>query len=148
MLNKTQLVTLLSDNLTSSKVLSAQAFLDSLIERQKYDVSIPQYRIKDSVTNTRVTSVSDFISKLSTTDLKYSYDYNAKFELDKMGPLLLFPTNFTVELIKNCEEDSLYFGKFGSGLNSDGNMQLIFVMNYLADTDDVLPLKIITIRLQ
>lgn len=148
MLPKNKLVDLIVANLDSNFCFPAIAFLDSLIERQKYDANIPRYRIKDSVTNTRVTSVADFEDKLTIADIKYSYDYNAKFEPDKMGPLLLYPTNFTVELIEGCEEDSLYFSKFGSGSNLDGKMQLIFVLNYLNDADNSLPLKLIAIRLK
>jgi hypothetical protein len=148
MLSKAQLKTILSDNLNDDRIFFAQAFLEALIAREKYDSNINQYRIKDSLTNSYVTSLSDFITKLNANSLKYGYDYKCKsLDVDKTNPFILIPSNFTVELSIHSEEDSLYFGLYGKGQNNNGQMKINFYVNYLADTDPTLPLKVTNIRL-
>lgn len=148
MMTKAQLKTVLVDNLQDDRLFAIQAYLEALIERRTYGGGINQYRIKDSVTNSYITSLSDFISKLDANSLFYSYDYNCRMiDVDKTHPFILSPGNFIVELDPNSGEDSLYTSKFGEGLGQTYRYNIFFYINYLADIDTTLPLKITDVRL-
>ena len=148
MLTKAQLKTVLVNNLQDNRLFAIQAYLEALIERRTYGGGINQYRIKDNMTSSYITSLSDFISKLDANSLFCSYDYNCRMlDVDKTSPFILSPGNYIVELNPNSREDSLYTSKFGEGLGQTYRYNIFFYINYLGDADPTLPLKIIHVRL-
>lgn len=134
---------IISQNLTDPRIFSIQCFLARLIERKTHGDGILQYRIKDKVSNTYVSSLADFIAKLDTNSLVPDYFYySEKMSGDRTHPTAVNLSNFVVTLDEHSQEDAIYFGMFG---REDKNILLL--LNYLSDGDSVLPLKIFEIRL-
>lgn len=143
MLSNTQIKDVIIQNLGDSRIFAIQAFLTRLIKRNKYDSNIKQYRIYDKVSNTYVVSLNDFISKIDAASLIADYFYYADgLTGDRTHPIAINLSNFTITLDKNSEEDSIYFNMFGSE-----SKNILLLLNYLADGDTILPLKIFEIRL-
>jgi len=134
---------IISQNLADPRIFSIQCFLTRLIERKTYGDGILQYRIKDKVTDTYISSLDDFIAKLDTNSLVPDYFYYSdKMSGDRIHPTAVNLSNFIVTLDEHSQEDAVYFGMFG---REDKNILLL--LNYLSDGDLVLPLKIFEIRL-
>ena len=73
MLTNSQVKDIITQNLNDDRIFSIQAFITRLLERKVYGDGIEQYRVKDKVTNTMVTSLSDFIDKLDANSLRPDY---------------------------------------------------------------------------
>ena len=143
MLTNSQIKDIITQNLNDGRIFSIQAFITRLLERKVYGDGIEQYRVKDKVTNTMVTSLSDFIAKLDANSLRPDYYYYAdKMEGDRVHPTAVNLSNFEVTLDEHAPEDSIYFSMFGKG-----SKNILILMNYLSDADSVLPMKIFEIRL-
>lgn len=143
MLSNADFKDIIAQNLTDPRIFSIQSFLTRLIERKTHGDGILQYRIKDKITNTFVTSLDDLITKLDAGSLACDYFYYSdKMAGDRTHPTAVNLSNFVVSLDEHSPEDAVYFGMFG---REDKNVLLL--LNYLSDGDSVLPLKIFEIRL-
>ena len=143
MLTSSDFKNIITANLNDDRIFSIQAFLARLIERKTYGNGIEQYRIRDRITNSWVTSLNDFIFKLDTNSIKADYFYYSdKMTGDRIHPIAVNLTNFDVYLNEYSGEDIIYFSMFGKGVK-----HILFLINYISDNDPVLPLKIFEIRL-
>ncbi len=143
MLTSADLKDIIAQNLTDPRIYSIQSFLSRLIERKKYGDGILQYRIKDKITNTFVTSLDDLIAKLDANSLSSDYFYYSdKMSGDRIHPTAVNLSNFIAVFDEHSEEDAIYFNMFGRE-----NKNILLLINYLSDGDSVLPLKIFEIRL-
>ena len=143
MLTKADFKDMIAQNLADPRIFAIQAFLARLIERKKFGDGIAQYRIKDKITNTDITSLEDFIAKLDADSLVPDYFYYSdKMQGDRTHPTAVNISNFIISLDEHSDEDALYFSMFGRD-----EKNILFLMNYLSDGDSVLPLKIYELRL-
>lgn len=130
-------------NLNDIRIFAIQAFITRLIERKKHGDGVKQYRIHDKITNTDVISLDDFIAKIDPVSIVADYFYYANgMSGDRTHPFAVNLSNFNITLDKNSEEDGIYFNMFGGDAKN-----ILLLMNYLADGDIDLPLKIFDIRL-
>lgn len=142
MLTKTNLKTIIVNNLNDIRITAIALFINRLISRNKYDGNIPQYRIKNIINNTYVTNLTDFSSNIDANSLIMDYYFNSdKITSDRIHPFTVILGNYIVELNPNSEEDSFYTSIYGN------SSKIILLMNYLADGDITLPLKIFEIKL-
>lgn len=143
MLTNADIKDIISQNLSDPRIFSIQAFLTRLVKRQTFGDGILQYRIKDKVTNTYVTDLADFITKIDPASLFPDYFYYSdKMQGDRVHPFAVNLSNFTVALDANSAEDSIYFEMFGRE-----DKHILMLINYMNDGDTVLPLKLFEIRL-
>lgn len=143
MLTNIQLKDVVAQNLADLRIYAIQAFLTRLIARKTHGSGIEQYRIHDKVTNTAVTSLDDFITKLDPASLVADYFYYSDgMTGDRTHPTAVNLSNFEVKLDKNSPEDSVYFSMFGAEAKN-----ILLLLNYLSDGDLDLPLKVFEIRL-
>lgn len=143
MLTNTQIKNIIAQNLTDDRIFSIQAFITRLIERKVYGDGIERYRIKDKVTNTVVTSLDDFITKLDVNSIYPDYFYySSKMEGDRVHPTVVNLSNFVVTFNEHSQEDDIYLTMFGKG-----DKNILLLINYLSDSDTVLPMKVFEIRL-
>lgn len=144
MLTKLQLKDLLVANLQHNYMFSFQLFLTRLISRNVYGGGINQYRIKNLITNTYITTLDEFIFSITDTHLSLSYDFfeSCGSGLDLPHPFFVILDNFIVELDQNSDEDDIYFSLYGGS-----NKNIKFIMTYMGDADTVLPLKIMNVKL-
>lgn len=135
--------TTLIDNLNDIRISAITLFLERLIERKIHGGGINQYRIKNKLTDTYITSLADFISAIDEAELTYDFNYSGdKAEADRLRSLIIIPNNFIIELDSHTDEDDLYFSHYGKSVN-----RIMFLLNYMNDGDTVLPLKVFDIRL-
>ena len=135
--------TTLIDNLNDIRISAITLFLERLIERKVHGGGINQYRIKNKLTDTYITSLADFILAIDETELTYDFNYSGdKAEADRLRSLIIIPNNFIIELDSHTDEDDLYFSRYGKSVN-----RIMFLLNYMNDGDTVLPLKVFDIRL-
>lgn len=141
--NSATFKSIIEQNLSDPRIFAIQSFLSRLIERKKYDDDIPRYRIFDVVTESFVTSLDDFILKLNAQHIFANYYYySAAMTGDRCHPISVALSNFVIKLDSNSDEDNIYTEMFGKP--SD---RIMFLLNYLSDSDTVLPLKIFEIKL-
>lgn len=143
MLTNAEMRDIVVQNLYDIRIFSIQAFLTRLIKRKIHGNGIEEYRIYDKVTNTNVTSLNDFITKISAKSLHADYFYySGSMSGDCIHPFAICLSNFTITIDRNSDEDSIYFNMFGSEIKN-----ILLLLNYLSDGDTIIPLKIYEIRL-
>ena len=144
MMTNSQVKDVIVANLGDDRIFSIQAFLTRLIERKVHGDGIAQYRIKDTKTDTFVSSLDDFIAKLDANSLHPDYFYYSdKMEGDRTHPMAVNLANFEVQLNEHSDEDNIYTQMFGKSPVKN----ILLLINYLSDADSVLPLKIFEIKL-
>lgn len=142
MLTKAELKSIITNNFNDVRISSIVLFINELIEREKYGGGINQYRIFDTKTNSFITSLNQFITAIDENSLSMRYLYGSeKMTGDRMHPMVATIGNFVVQLNEYSEEDQEYFKTYGKAT------KINFLLNYLADGDTVLPLKIFEVRL-
>lgn len=142
MMTNLEIKNIISNNLTDNRMFSIQLFINNLIARTKFGNGINQYRIKNTTTNTYITNLSEFITNIDETKLRYNYYFsNEVTESDKVHPFIVSINNYIVELDKDIEEDMVYTNMFGN------NSRIAFLMSYVSDGDSVLPIKLINVKL-
>lgn len=141
MLSNTQIKQLIIDNLNSPFCFPMALFLTKLIQRDTTKFNTPDlYRIKDVNTNTDVTSLSDFISKID--DTKFEYNVNISSYSNNMIGVIVKMMNFEVTLKETHVQDSPFTSIFGIGKH-----RVCFHLAYARDNDATLPMKISNIVL-
>lgn len=144
MLTKSQFKDILVNNLNHTYMYSFQLFLTRLISRNVHGGGINQYRIKNLTTDTYITTLDEFIAAIDHNSLSLSYDFfnNYGRSIESPHPFFVTLDNFKVELTKYSDEDDVYFELYGDKVKT-----IMFIMNYLCDLDNLLPLKIIDVKL-
>lgn len=143
MITNSEIKSIIINNFNDIRISSIHFFIDFLIKRNNHGGNISQYRIKNILTDNYVTSLADFVSAINDRYIIADYYHGSeKMGGDRTHPFLVILTNFKVELNTNCEEDSKYITSFGKQANS-----IMFLINYIADGDSVLPLKIFEVKL-
>lgn len=143
MLTAAGIKTIIENNFADDRIFAIQSFIYRLIERKTYGDGINQYRIKNTNTNTYITSLADFLTNIDTTKLVAEYHYFCdRMGGDRAHPFYAVMENYEVELNRFSKEDSIYFNMFG-----ENNKNIMFLFNYLADADPTLPIKIFEVKL-
>lgn len=143
MLSNADLKTVLTTNFDDIRCTSILLFLRDLLERKKHGGGIEQYRVTNTTTGTAITTVDEFIAALDETALTMSYyRFSEKMSGDRIHPFCVIPENFQVSLDSNSDEDANYTVSYGFKAS-----KIMFLVNYLSDTDPALPLKVFEIRL-
>lgn len=117
-------------------------FLNELIKRNSYTQSSTLYRVTNNVTNNPVVSVEDFLDSLSSTNVIARFNFNASFDASIPRSLHVTASNLIVKLDSTNSDDQIWLEKYGSKAT-----YVRFYMNYLADLDSAIPLKVYDIRL-
>ena len=143
MITTADMKAILATNLDDRRILAIQLFLTDLIERETYGDGIERYRIKNTTTDTYITSLADFIAAIDASQMSMAlWRHNDAMGGDRTHPTAVTLGNFVVEFSPYSQEDAYYTAQFGSE-----NKHILFLVNYLSDGDDLLPLKIFTVRL-
>ena len=143
MLTPADFKTIITSNLNDDRIFAIQAFLTRLIARTQFGDGINQHRLKDTVTGNYVTSLADFITKLDATNIKPDFYYYAgDMAGDRNHPIAVTLSNFEIELNEHSNEDNIYLAHYGKEAR-----HIMLLINYLADGDTILPLKIYDVRL-
>lgn len=141
MLTNAALVTLLNTNLNDDRSLSIQMYFTRLIDRKVFGNGINQYRIKNTVNNTYITTLAGFIAAISPIYIKPDYYYYATQTTigDTIHPAIVLLTNLVVELSNYSDEDDIYTTNVGYG-----NKTIGLILSYMNESE---PLKITDIKL-
>lgn len=143
MMNTTQMKAVLTANMSDIRILSIQLYLTELIEREKHGDGMEQYRIVNTNTGDRVTSLTDLVNQIDPDKLHMAhYAHTDRMAGDRTNPTVVILNNFKVELSAHSKEDSMYTSIYGAG-----DKRIMFLVNYISDGDEVLPLKIFSVRL-
>lgn len=143
MLNQAAVNAILAANFSDDRIYAIQSFITDLIERKKYGGGVNQYRIKNTNDGTYITDLAGFVSNIDPTKLEAKYNYlNDKLSGDRTHPFTVTIGNYIVELSDLTTEDEIYTEMFGND-----KKVIKFFLNYLADGDTVLPIKIFQVKL-
>ena len=143
MMTTTEMKAVLTANMSDVRILAIQLYLTDLIEREKHGDGMERYRIVNTNTGSRVTSLDDLVSQIDPTKLHMAhYAHTDRMAGDRTNPTVVILNNFSVELSEHAKEDTQYTSMYGSG-----NKRIMFLVNYISDGDEVLPLKIFSVRL-
>lgn len=141
MLTNAAIVTLLETNFNDDRLLSIQMYFTRLIERKVFGSGINQYRIKNTVTGTYITNLTEFIAAIDPLYIKPDYYYYATQTAigDTIHPAIIVLTNLVVELSPYSDEDDIYTTNVGF---EDKHIGLL--LSYMNESE---PLKITDIKL-
>ena len=117
-------------------------FLSELIERSKYTQLGGLYRVINTITNTAVVSVEDFLNSLSPSSVVARFNFNEGYDSSRPHSLYVTVSNLIVKLDSTNSEDQIWLEKYGSSAK-----YVRFYMNYLTDLDPNIPLKVCDIKL-
>jgi len=142
MLTKAALKDIIVENFNDIRMTSIVLFVNALIERKAHGGGVNQYRLKNKLTGTYITSVEQFLTAIDANSLKMDYyRYSDKMTGDRVHPISVVLDNIEVELQKFADEDAYYFAQYGE------STRLMMLINYVSDGDTVLPLKVFEIKL-
>lgn len=143
LISNDQLKEVLDQNFADIRCTSILLFLRDLVARKVHGGGIEQYRLINTDTDTRITSVDEFIAAIDADKLKMSYyRFAEKMGGDRVHPFAVIIDNIAVELTPHSDEDAMYVSTYGREAT-----RVMFLVNYLSDADPDLPLKIFEIRL-
>lgn len=137
---KTELATLLKASLQDVRCAAPRFFIEECFKRTVFGGGIPEHRLTETVTELPVTDMTELMSHITEDNIKvrvYNGNKSNNFK-DKCKPISLTLENVVVNLNKNCEEDS-----FCSQYNPSTTLKFCFIMGYVGDNDQNLPLKLI-----
>jgi len=143
MLTNESLRTIILDNFNDIRISAITLFIKRLMERKAYGDGLNRYRLSNTITNSYITSFSEFTDAIDANRLTYDYNFNGdKGESDRLSSITVVPENLIVNIDTKSGEDSIFTSRFGKYAN-----RIMFLMNHMNDGDTVLPLKIYDIRL-
>ncbi len=141
MLTNAQLKQLIIDNLNSPFCFPVTLLLTKMIKRDNASLGSSYLnRIKDTNSNTEVTSLADFISKIDDTKFDLTVS-TSNYSNNNIGVSITMK-NFQITLNEQFKEDSGLSSLFGIGTH-----YIRFNLAYARDLDTALPLKITNIVL-
>jgi len=133
---------IIAANLIDVRITSITLFINRLISRNLYSAGIDQFRLKNTVTDTYIKNMQEFIAAIVPTHLTADFNYNAdRMTGNSIHPMVVTFDNIDVNLNRNSIEDELYFNAYGY------SSKIQMSLNYLNDADPNLPLKVYTIKL-
>lgn len=128
-------------NFADPRIASIQLFINQLISRKDHGNGIDQYRLTNKTTNAPITSIDDFLAAIDVTNINFGYYfYSDAITGDRVHPTYITLENISVSLNVHSYEDNV-FRMQGAG------EKILFLINYIADGDTVLPLKIYEVKL-
>lgn len=142
------LIPMIQANLGDIRMLSIQLFIEKLIERSRYGDGIDRYRIKNTTTDTFITSLSDFKAAITGPDLDLSYPYGSLEEIrgDRVTGVEVTPLNLEVQFNHHSSEDAFFSTMYD--VEKVNKYKFILHMSYMNDSGDDAPaMKIYHIRL-
>lgn len=143
LISQTELKDILDKNFADMRSTAILLFVRDLLERRKHGGGIEQYRLTNKLTNTKITTVDEFIAAIDVDSLKMSYyRFADKMSGDRTHPFAVTVENIEVEFLKFSEEDAAYTSTYGVTAS-----RVRFLINYLSDADPDLPLKVFEIKL-
>lgn len=138
-----ELIKAIKDSVNDIRLCSIKYFLIDLIERRTDDPAIEKYRITNTKTNTKITTLSALLSALDKNELSGGFNYAAdRLTGDRVHPCFAVPLNIEVDIDTRFQEDSILAQYFGSG-----KKRLFFSVSYVSDGDAALPLKAFDVKL-
>lgn len=135
MLTNEQLIQLVIDNLNSPKLYAIQNLLIQTLVREVHPAETDVHRVKKN--NISMHSLNDVIAALPGSNITVITSFNHVVTAQESTIPFIVRFDDILVTLKDIAEDSLLTSKYGLGVKRLG-----FLMNYLNDTDDVLPLKI------
>jgi len=142
MITKSQVRQIITTNLNDIRMSSIQLFIDQFISRKVHGDGIEQYRIKDTLTDTYITSLNEFISKLDENHISYGYSMNSSIQSGEIiTPMYILLNQYLVTLDENSDEDDVYVSRFGF------SKTIALHATYMNDGDMSVPLKIYSVKL-
>lgn len=157
MITHSKMKDVLVANFNDDRIGAIQLFVERLLVRKNHGGGVDQYRLFNTVSNSYITSMAQFINaiqtSIATNDLSMSYDYYTSLHTgDRTHPMVVSLQNVEVRVDKNGDEtDRWLLQTYGnSSRKKDENVYLktlCFSINYLSDADDTLPLKIYEVKL-
>lgn len=130
-------------NFNDNRIASAHLFIRDLLERKVVLDGISRYRITTTPGNVEVTTMAEFLSNITAGNITLHYPYNLfNVEPDKTTPIQVVLNGMKVNVLP-VEED----GPF-AGMSGHGDKKIMIYLNYVADADSVLPVKIVGITLR
>lgn len=140
------LVTTLRNNLADDRMYGIQLFIERLLKRTKFGEGIEQYRITNTATNTKITSITEFANAIAEASLSASFPYNGEgMAADRVVGFEVLLTNLEVQFQPQASEDA-FFSKMYDFKNGQ-KYRFMFHLGYMNDGDDAMPLKVYYIRL-
>ena len=95
----TEMKAVIAANLDDNRILAIQLFLTDLIEREKFGGGVERYRIKNTLTDQYVTSLTEFKNQVDPDSIKMSmYQHTDRMAGDRTNPTVVVLPNFVVEL--------------------------------------------------
>ena len=142
MITNTEVKDVIVKNFADIRISAIVLFVNKLIDRGPVIEGIEQYRIKDEATGKRIKSLDEFLAAIDPNNLTVEYyRYSDKMTGDRTHPVCVTLNNITIELDSSTREDVWFAGY------ARGTYKLMFLINYISDSDDVLPLKIFEVKL-
>lgn len=144
----TTLVPMIQANLGDIRMLSIQLFIEKLIERTRHGGGVEQYRIKNTLTDTYITSLAEFKAALSAAQLDLSYPYNSTEGMlgDRITGIEVMPLNLEVQFNPHSSSDEFFSRMYDT--DSNYRYRFVFHMAYMNDSvDDAPVMKIFHVRL-
>lgn len=138
MLTEAQVKAIILDNLADLRLQAINLFINKLIKRETDEVSIPIYRLKNTNTNTDITSLAEFYSAIDENNLVMNYNFNQKIDPDSyIHGFIVVLKNIKVSFDRSSQNDIGWIEHYGAQVNN-----LCFSLRYMNDADPILPLKI------
>ena len=135
---------LLTLNLRDERVTSAALFIQNLIARDRYGSGIEQYRIKNLLTGKWVTSLEQFILQLDESKIRLEYPYEGeRLQTDRVTGFVIRLDQYEVQWGVRTFSDQ----RFSNFFDFETQRHFQFMMAYMNDADEALPLKISFVKL-
>jgi hypothetical protein len=135
-------------NLSDPRMHSICLYINDLITRQAPEVTVSTHRVWNTTTNVAVQNFEQFRSAIVAQSMLQAHPYQGeKISNDRVMGYTLVPTNLEVRFNIHSEEDlrfsqhQNYFADFNS------TYRFSFLMAYMNDADQAVPLKISSVRL-
>lgn len=143
MVTKSDIKDIIVANLNDPRILSIQLFLTELITRNAIaGEGFETYRIKDTSTDTFITTLDELIAAIDANKLFAEYlKRSDRMTGDRVHPTVVVLTQFEVSLI-NDPYDEWFVNTYGSGKKF-----IALYLNYISDADTTLPVKVYEIKL-
>jgi hypothetical protein len=144
MITKARVKELLQLNLRDERASAIAFFINNLVQRKVHGSGIEQYRIKNTLTGTWVTSLDEFIDTIDADNLFLSYPYEGeRLQSDKVTGFLVTIDHFEVVWDINSKSDK----EFASFFDLSSQKLFQFLLIYVNDGDTVVPLKTSYVKL-
>lgn len=143
-----QVASNIKNNLADERMQGICLFIDSFIKRNKPEIGIPVYRIKNKTTGNFITSIAEFIAAVSGDALKQEYPFQGeRASGDRVTGYNVTLTNLELTFNIHSKEDEFFTNHYNYFADYDRPYQFSLYMAYVNDADTALPVKISSIRL-